>query len=330
MPKGKVLVTGAPGWLGTRFVEKLSENNRDIRCLVLKGINDTYLRKMGAETVEGNILDPQSLEKLTEGIETVFHMVGIIHTKFFGVNNFLKINTQGTKNILECAIKSGVKRFIFISSNSSVGCNYDRDVLMNEYTVPQPYMKYGRSKLMAERAVNEAFIKGRLDTIIFRPCWFYGPGQPARQTRLMKMIKNGNVPLFGDGSNLRSMTYIDSVCDALLLAEEKEIARGETYWIADERPYSTLEIYKVIAELLGVELKTRNIPGFFSDIATAVDWTLQRLRMYHTETHVVGELNKNITCSMEKAKKDLGYRPTISLGEGMRRSVEWAKEQGLL
>lgn len=330
MSQGKVLVTGAPGWLGTRFVEILAEQNRDIRCLVLPGIDASHLQELGAEIVEGNITKTESLEGVANGIETVFHIVGIVHTRFFRVRDFFKINTAGTKNMLECAIRAGVKRFVYVSSNSPAGCNYKRDVLMNEYTPPRPYMTYGKSKAQAEKAVNEAFIKGELETVILRPCWFYGPGQPPRQTRLMKMIKNGNAPLFGDGSNLRSMTYIDSLCDALILAGEKEAARGETYWIADEKPYTTLEIYQAIAELLDVKLKTLNIPGFVSDIATMADWTLQKLHMYQTETHVVGELNKNIACSIEKAKKDLGYKPKIDLREGMRRSIEWAKERDLL
>jgi nucleoside-diphosphate-sugar epimerase len=330
MSQGKALVTGAPGWLGTRFVEILAEKNRDIRCLVLPGIDASYLQKLGAEIVPGNISKPESLEGVADGVETVFHIVGIVHTRFFRVRDFFKINTAGTENMLECAIRAGVKRFIYVSSNSPAGCNYRRDVLMNEYIPPRPYMTYGKSKARSERAVNEAFIKGELETVILRPCWFYGPGQPARQTRLMTMIKNGNVPLFGDGSNLRSMTYIDSLCDALILAGEKEAAKGETYWIADEKPYTTLEIYQTIAELLGVKLKTINIPGFVSDMATMVDWTLQKLHMYQTETHVVGELNKNIACSIEKAKKDLGYEPKIDLREGMKRSIEWAKERGLL
>ncbi|MFC1872242.1 NAD-dependent epimerase/dehydratase family protein [Chloroflexota bacterium] len=330
MSQGKVLVTGAPGWLGTRFVEILAEKNRDIRCLVLPGIDVSHLKKLGADIVQGNITKPESLEKVADGVETVFHIVGIIHVKFFGVSSFYRINTEGTKNMLECAIKAGVKRFIYVSSNSVSGCNYDGDALMNEYTPPRPYMTYGKSKFLSERAVNEASVRGEIETVIFRPCWFYGPAQPARQTRLMKMIKNGNVPLFGDGSNLRSMTYIDNLCEALLLAEEMKTAKGETYWIADERPYSTLEIYETIAELLEVKLKTTNIPGFFSDIGTVADWIMQKLHIYQQEIHVVGELNKNIACSIEKAKKDLGYKPNIDLREGMKRSIEWAKERGLL
>jgi len=330
MSQGKVLVTGAPGWLGTRFVEIIAEHNRDIRCLVLPGIDTNHLKKLGAEIVEGNITKPESLDGVADGIETIFHIVGIVHTRFFRVRDFFKINTEGTKNMLDFAIRAGVRRFVYVSSNSPAGCNYSRDVLMNEYTPPRPYMTYGKSKAQSEKAVNEAFIKGELETVILRPCWFYGPGQPARQTRLMRMIKNGNAPLFGDGSNLRSMTYIDSLCDALILAGEKEAARGETYWIADEKPYTTLEIYQAIAELLDVKLKTINIPGFVSDMATIADWTLQKLYMYQTETHVVGELNKNIACSIDKAKKDLGYKPKIDLREGMKRSIEWAKERDLL
>ena len=330
MSKHKVLVTGAPGWLGTPFVEKLLANDREVRCLVLQGVDAAYLGKLGAEIREGNILNPDSLDEVVNGVEVIFHIVGIVHAKFFGVGDFFRINTQGTKNILQCAIRAGVKRLLFVSSNSPGGCNYSRDVLMNEHTPPRPYMKYGRSKLLAERAVNEAYIKGQIETVILRPCWFYGPGQPKRQTRLMQMIKNGNVPLFGDGRNLRSMTYIDSLCAALLLAEENEIAKGETYWIVDERPYTTLEIYQTIAELLGVELKTINIPGFFSNLATLTDGVLQRLGMYQQEIHIVGELNKNIACSIKKARKDLGYQPKIELREGMRRSIEWAKEKGLL
>ncbi len=330
MSRGKALVTGAPGWLGTQFVEILMARNWDIRCLVLEGMPDESLRKLGAEIVWGDITTPESLDGVTDGIEIVFHIVGLVHAKFFDVQNFFRVNTEGTRNILQCAIKAGVRRFVYVSSNSPVGCNYEKDVLMSEFTPPRPYMAYGKSKVLSEGLVNKAFVQGKLETVILRPCWFYGPGQPARQTRLMRMIQDGNVPLFGTGSNLRSMTYIGSLCEALLLAAEIENAKGETYWIADERSYPTLEIYQTIADLLGVELKTRNIPGFFSDMAMAADWTLQRLGMYQQEIHVVGELNKNIACSIEKAKKDLGYQPRIDLREGMKKSIEWAREQGLL
>jgi nucleoside-diphosphate-sugar epimerase len=330
MATEKIFVTGAPGWLGNRFVEMLTEKKRDVRCLVLKNMDYSYLKKLGAEAVEGDITRPETLNNVASDVETVFHLAGIIHPKLFGGGDFFKINTHGTKNMLDAAIKSGAKRFVYISSNSPVGVNYDRNILMNEYTFPKPYMNYGRSKLLAEKAVNEAFVQGKIETVIIRPCWYYGPGQPKRQTRLMKMIKEGRALLFGDGTNLRSMTYIENLCDAMLLAEKSKIASGETYWIADERPYTTIEIYNVIASLLGVDLRIRKIPGMVSDAVRIADSALQKLHLYQQEIHVAGEMNVNIACSIEKAKKDLGYKPRVDLKEGMKRSIDWAKKQGMI
>lgn len=330
MSKGKVLVTGVPGWLGTRFVEILAKENRDIRCLVIKGSDTTHLKKLGADIVEGDITRPETLQSVAEGVETVFHIAGIIHPKLFGTGDFFRINTHGTKNMLHAAIKANVKRFVYVSSNSPAGVNYNRNVLMNEFMPPKPYMKYGKSKLLAEKAVNEAFVQGKIETVIIRPCWFYGPGQPDRQTKLMKSIKNGKAPLFGDGKNIRSMTYIDNLAEALILAEKTKVATGETYWIADEKPYTTIEIYENIADLLGVKLKTMNIPGFFCGLFKTADSVLQKAGIYQKEIHVAGEMNKDIACSIEKAKKDLGYAPKISLKEGMKRSIDWAKEKGML
>jgi len=328
MTNGKVLVTGAPGWLGTQFVEKLVETNRDVRCLTLPGFDVSCLEKIGVEIVEGDITKPKTLINITNDVETVFHIAGLIHPKLFGVRDLFEINTEGTKNLLDISIKNGVKRFNYISSNSAVGCNELRNVLMNEFTPCNPYMNYGWSKFFAEKIVNTAYVQGKIETVILRPCWYYGPRQPERQTRLMKMIKNGKALLFGNGMNLRSMTYIDNLCDALMLAEKKDNAKGETYWIADEHPYSTFEIYQTIADLLDVPLKIKYIPGIFSDTARFGDAILQKVHIYQIETHIAGEMNKDISCSIEKAKKDLGYCPKIELREGMKRSIDWARTQG--
>jgi nucleoside-diphosphate-sugar epimerase len=322
-----VLVTGTPGWLGTRLVEILREKKRRVRCLVLPHIDDTYLRQLGAEIWRGNLTQPETLKGICEGVKTVFHCAGIIHPK--RIKEFYELNVNGTKNILEESIGSKVERFIYVSSNSAQGINFSRDKLMTEDDPPRPYMHYGRSKLKAEELVNSAFKKGKIKTTIIRPCWFYGPGQPERQTRFFKMIKLGRPILFGDGENLRSMSYIDNVIQGLLLAEEKEKAIGETYWIADERPYRTIEIYETIAKILGVKIKPKKLPAFSSKLAEFIDWFLQNLGIYCSEIHVAGEMTKNIACSIEKAKRELGYHPEIALEEGMRRSIEWCRQKGI-
>jgi nucleoside-diphosphate-sugar epimerase len=143
------------------------------------------------------------------------------------------------------------------------------------------------------------------------------------------MIRDGKAPIVGDGENRRSMAYVDNICHGLLLCEEVQEANGQTYWIADQRPYTMNEIVDTIERLLEAEFsqecvhKRMKLPGFMGDIAQLVDWSLQSIGTYQQKIHVLSEMNKSIACSVEKAKKELGYDPRISLEEGMRRSLRW-------
>ncbi len=324
----KILVTGAPGWLGTRLVEVLKERNRDVRALVLPHLSDQEMLALKAESFKGDLQNADSLKGICEGVDTVLHCAGLIHPK--KIKQLYDVNERGTKNILNQAIKSGVKKFIYTSSNSVGGVNIKRDVLMKEEDEPNPYKHYGKSKYAAEKLVNTAFNEGKINTTILRPCWFYGVRQPDRQTTFFRMIKKGNPIVFGDGQNLRSMTYIDNLIDAMFLAEQKEISAGKTYWIADKRPYPTIEIYETIARLLEVKnWKPRHVPGFVSKMCEFGDDVLQALDLYIKEIHVAGEMNKDIACSIEKAQTELGYNPQVDLEEGMRRSIDWCRVNGV-
>lgn len=326
----EILLTGATGWLGTRFSKLLAEENREIRCLVLKGDDASFLDGLGFEVVRGDVTKPETLEGIANGVETVFHTAALQHPDLFGARGYFRVNVQGTKNMLDCAIEGEAERFIYVSSEAAAEPKKERLTPVNEYSRGVPYMNYGKSKRLAEEAVNKAFIQGQIDTTIIRPSWFYGPEQSERQTQLMKMIRDGKAVLFGDGNNLRSMTYIDNLCEALLLAEKTECTRGETYFIADEEPYTLLEIYETIADILEVELETVKIPQFFSDMAALADGVFQKLGIYQNEIHVAGEMSRNISCSVEKAKKDLGYEPETDLRKGMKKAIEWCREEDKL
>lgn len=333
----QVFVTGAPGWLGNRLVKGLTVGLEDyprlpkakkVRCLVLPGLEASSLERFqNVEVVYGDVRKKETLRGKMKDCETVIHCVGIIHPK--KVSDFYAINTEGTKDVLEEAIKSKVKRFIFVSSNSAAGVNVSRKELMEEEDACRPYKHYGKSKLLAEQLVNKAYQKGKIETVIVRGCWFYGVNQPPRQTEFFKMIKKGKPPLFGNGQNLRSMSYVDNMVQGLILAATTPKAKGQTFWIADEKPYETREIYQTIAELLGVKkLKFLKIPGPACKIFELADDFLQALGLYLSKIHVAGEMNKNIACSIEKAKRELGYSPQISLREGMLRSIKWCQDHG--
>ena len=326
----KVLITGPLGWLGRRLVEILRSEKREVRCLTLPFQNSLYIRSLGAEVVSADLTKPHTLNGVCEGIKTVFHCAGIIHPPLTKINELFEVNTYGTENLIKEATRAKADKFIYISSNSVGGYTKSPDILMKENDPPRPYKKYGLSKYKAEKIVNDFYKKGMIKTSIIRPCWFYGVGQASRQTRFFSMIKSGRPIMFGDGKNLRSISYIDSVVQALLLAEEKDIANGQTYWIADKRPYPTIEVYQTIASLFGIDdLRPRYVPTFTSDVCELLDTLLQSIGLYIIEIHVAGEMTKNIACSIEKAERELGYKPEVELEEGMLRSKEWCERNGI-
>lgn len=323
-----VLVTGAPGWLGTRLVEELRKKGNKVRVLALKGSYIKPIERTGAEIITGNVLDKSSIEKTTKGVKTVVHCAGIIHPK--KAADFYRINVDGTRNVLESSANSGVGKFIFISSNSAQGVNKDRNSLFTEKDKPRPYTDYGKSKYLAENVVKDYQRSGKIKTTILRPCWFYGPRPPLRLIKLIQMIRDGKPMIFGDGHNLRSMTYVDNLVDAIILVIKNSKSDGQTYWITDEKPYETLEIYSTIADYFGVKLRPRYIPGLVSYMMEKVDIILGKLGIYEINLHVGGEMRRDIACNIEKAKKELGFNPKVGLKVGMKNTIEWCQEAGLI
>ena len=341
------LLTGAPGWLGTRLVQVLlegmdglpslstPESTRQIRCLVMPGMDGSVLgRAERVQIVCGDLRDGEAAKSLCQDAAgaTLFHCAGMVHPALC-VHDLYKVNVDGTRRLLQAAEEAGIRRAVVVSSNSPAGTNPRREDRFDEQSPYHPYMTYGRSKMLMELAVHEYQARGKLETVIVRPTWFYGPGQPQRQTAFLRMIKSGRAPILGDGGNLRSMTYIDNLCQALLLCERKPGANGQTYWVSDPRPYTMNEIVDTVERLmenefgLAVAHKRLRLPSVAGEVAGWADGLIQKLGLYQQKIHVLSEMNKNIACSVEKAQRELGYVPAVELEEGMRRSLAWCRAQ---
>lgn len=349
--KPLALVTGAPGWLGTRLVKWLlagglqengapqppipSQHTWRVRCLVAPDADGAALRQLGAETVAGDLRQLATLGPFVSDAAgaVLLHCAGLIHPH--RIQELYDLNALGTQNIVLAAEAAGVKRIVYVSSNSPAGINPRRDQLFDEMSEDRPFLNYGHSKRLAEEAVRRAAAAGGIEGVVVRPPWFYGPGQPARQTLFFQMIRQGKCPLVGPGDNLRSMGYIDNVCQGLALCATAPGISGRTYWIADERPYPMAEIIDTVELVLERDFglpckhKRMRLPRLAASVAHLVDASLQAVGLYHQKIHVLSEMDKDIACSVARAKAELGYAPQIALEEGMRRSIADALQRGI-
>ena len=332
-----IFITGANGWLGKSLVQTLINGDADVlsefekgdynvHSFVFKNKHTESFTKDSSNTIfEGNLCNENDCNQFLSNAsekDLLIHTAGVIHPN--SVSDFFKINVQGTKNIVESAIKKGVSKIIVISSNSPIGCNASnhREDLFDEESPYNPYMGYGKSKMLMEKYLLSKIAEG-IDITIIRPPWFYGENMPERQLTFYKMIRDGKFPFVGDGKNLRSMVHVKNLVQGIILSASNPISKGKIYWIADKTPYAMNEIISTIQnviEELGVQTKPQKIrlPFILGQIAQAMDFVLQKLGLYVQKIHVVSELNKNIACSIKKAETELGYAPKIDLHTGTK------------
>ncbi|MEY2434210.1 MAG: hypothetical protein QOC92_3935, partial [Acidimicrobiaceae bacterium] len=324
-------------WLGQNLVRALAPVRERVRCLVRDEEDASLLSVIGptVEPIVGDVRDPDALDRLFDGVgsATVFHAAGVIHP-VSKVRELFDVNVGGTQLTLDRARRAAAVRFVHVSSNSPFGANATPSDRFTEDSSFNPYMGYGQSKLEAEQLVQRVFEHGDLETVIVRPPWFYGPHQPARQTKFLAAIRRGRFPLVGDGTQRRSMVFTGNLVHGMLRAEVAAAAPGNAYWIADAEPYELRTILDTVQRALTAEgldvtgRKPVRIPYVVARVAERVDRVVQGQGRYVQAVHVLGELKDTIACDISRASKELGYRPPTALFDGMRESIRWCVANG--
>jgi nucleoside-diphosphate-sugar epimerase len=339
------VLTGGAGWFGRAFLAALAGPTGDhgpvarvgqVRVLAAGPREVPAILDVLPEAVVhvGDVTDRELLGELFRGAAgaSVVHAAGVIHPR--RVADFERVNHGGTLAVLEAAARAGVRRLVHLSSNSPFGTNPHPGDAFRQHEPYRPYLGYGDSKMHAELEVRAAHDRGDVPTVIVRPPWFYGPWQPERQTRFFSMVAAGRFPVPGDGSQQRSMAYVDNLVQGVALAERHPGAPGQAFWVADRDAYPLRDVVATVRQALADEgFRTRGtavrVPRGLAAVAETVDRALQHQGRYSAQVHVVGELAKIIRCDISKTVEVLGYDPQVSLLEGMRRAVRWCVHQGL-
>ena len=338
-----VLLTGASGWFGRCLLESRHGMGSDarlwaelgsppIRALVEAREDRRPVERAGAECVVGDVRSRHDCERFVEGANgaVLVHAAGVIHPTLR--RDFYEVNVTGTRNVLAACERAGVEHAIVLSSNSPCGCNPAPEHRFDEFSPYNPFRHYGRSKMLMEIESLHRHAEGGLRVTVIRAPWFYGPYQPERQSRFFRMVRDGRFPLFGRGENVRSMVYLENLCQGILRAALSPRSSGCIYWIADERAYPMATIVDVVERVLEEDFGIRcagrrlRLPRLAAHVAGALDRAVQAAGLYEPRIHVLGELDKSIACSIERARKELGYAPRVELPEGIRQSVAWLLE----
>jgi len=322
-----VLVTGATGFLGNKLALRLAKMGYHVTALGRNTVIGNKLNRPGIQFVPCALEDKESILTLCQGQDYIFHC-GALSSPWGKYQDFYTSNVLGTQNIIEGSKQAHIKRLIHVST-PSLYFHYDERLDVQESDLlPQAFVNhYAKTKYLAELEVDKASQEG-LPTVTIRPRALFGPGDNAILPRLIKVCEKGVFPKIGNGSVFVDITYVENVVDALVLCMNSEThTLGQKYNITNG---IRINLYDIIEEVIGQLEK----PFYYKTISFRKAFFIAQI-LEHSSTlflrkkeplltrYTVSVLSKSQTLNIEKAKRELGYEPRISIEEGIQRFVEW-------
>jgi dTDP-glucose 4,6-dehydratase len=310
----RVLITGAGGFIGSHLVEELVRRGAKVRAFVRYksdgswGWLDTLPCKDEIEVIAGDICDIESVKKAVTGCNKVFHLSALISIPYSyeAPRSYVKTNMEGTLNMLQASLDTGVERFIHTSTSEVYGT--PETVPITETHPLKGQSPYSASKIGADKIAESYYYSFNLPVTILRPFNTYGPRQTTRAvlpTILTQLLSGSKEIRLGSLTPRRDMTYVSDTVDGFIKAASSKEALGQTVQLGTGRDISIGEMATMAMSLL----------GFKVDIVT------EEKRVRPSKSEVQRLLSKP-----EKAKRLMGWEPYVNLEEGIARTADWLRK----
>ena len=320
----KVIVTGATGFLGFYLAKKLKLIGLSVIGLGRNLQKGNKLTEFGIEFISVDLSDKENLNKIFQDVDYVFHCAA--KSSVWGdYKSFYKANVEGTKNIADLCLKNKVNRLIYVSSPSIYFDFKDKlNIKEEEKLTCHPANNYIKTKIMAENIIDNAFKDG-LDVITIRPRGIFGSGDNAILPRLLKANREKYIPRTRKDDILIDITHVYNVVEALILAMQADKKySGKKYNITNDE---NIYLYKTIEDILkskGEKFNSKFIPYNLIFLLVSIMEFIYKFipnKEPLFTRYSLGLLSFNQTLDISKAKNDLGYKPIISIKDGLKECL---------
>ena len=254
----RALITGGTGFVGSNIALRLAERHWDVRILQRPGSSRDLLEGGPFEFVTGDVLEPETLPAALRGVDVVFHAAGVVDYWRQGTERMYQVNVEGTRNVMEAALQTGIGRVVHTSSTAAMGIH--PNVIVDEtfkFNVRPERFVYGHSKFLAEEIVFEYVAKG-LPAVIVNPTTVIGPRDVRKVScgMVVEVIKHCAPPLIPPGG-----LNVVPICDAAQGHIEAALKGrvGERYILGGEN-MSHSQLYQTIADVVGCGMKLKVMP----------------------------------------------------------------------
>lgn len=320
----RVFVTGGSGFLGRALIAALRERGSLVRALARSDQAADAVRAAGAEPVSGDLDDERALRDGMGGCAVVYHAAAKV--ELWGRReDFLRITVGGTERVIAAARAAAVPRLVHVSTEAVLAGARSLAGVDERAPLPvRPVGLYPLSKGMAEQRALAANGPD-LSTVVVRPRFIWGRGDTVLLPGLLAAMKSGAWFWFGGGRHRSSTCHVRNVCAGLLLAAEKGRG-GESYFLTDGEPLEFRDFVTRMVRTQGVEPPAREAPLWLGDaLARISEWLWQEFPIGGEPPLTRTAMNlffREVTVSDAKARSELGYRPAVSVEQGLAELAE--------
>jgi nucleoside-diphosphate-sugar epimerase len=326
-----ILVTGGTGFVGSHLVRRLLGRGYQVTSLDKnRGLADDELRALGATLVTGSVTEAGDVERVMAGQELVFHLASPFGDLLQPDEAYRAIEVDGTRNVLAAAERHGVRRVVHCSTQGVHGIISSPCGDEDSPIAPRDYYCY--SKAEGEKVAREFLARG-MDVVIVRPTSVYGPGDTRGWLKLFRMASKGWFLMVGSGRTLNHPVYVENLIDLFELAALSPVAKGRTYIAGDDEAVTLAELVRAVGRAVGTEVKIVRFPfyraAWYGSAAIELVFKAFRVKPPVFRRRLSWFIT-NRRFSIDRAREELGYRPRVSLSEGLARSAAWYRACGYL
>jgi len=325
MSTDTLLITGATGMLGSAVARRAIAAGYTVQAMVRPNSDRRALAGLPVAFVEADLEDPETLPDALAQADRVVHTAA--HVGDWGpVGQYRAVNVVALEHMLSAVECHGrLKRWIHISSVGVYppGHHYGTDEsVARDITGLDGYTQ---TKAEAEVVVQQHVEQHGLPAVVLRPGFLYGPGDRHGLKRMVEKLQAGKMKFIGPGDKLLHNTNVENLVDAIILALEKPGIEGQTYNILDERLVTRQELIHTMADYLG-KPHPGHVPEWLARMLVRPIERIARLRGRKTTppltSNMIRYMTYNLEFSIEKAKRELGYRPQIDFRDGIRVALD--------
>ena len=324
------LITGATGFVGGHLAEACATRGHKVRTIARPGSDTSLLDKISAEIIRGDLLDHQTVQKAMDGADVIVHCAAKVGDQG-PVDDYRAINVGGLRGLLEACKGKPPSRFIHMSSLGVYEARHHYGTDESE-PLPTNHMDgYTQTKVEADRLALEYHHKHGVPVVVLRPGFVYGPRDRTVLPKLIKRMTIGKVHYLGGDQRALNTIYIGNLIEAVFLAVEKPEAVGQVYNLTDGEAVTKRRFFEAVADGMGLPRSKQILPRWLAAIVARILERRMRRAVARGQKPLITPaqfkfLLLNLDFSIEKAKRELGYRPRFNFDQGMRETLAWYKQ----